>query len=172
MSIAINQIVNANVYMDGNSLLGKAKEFKLADIEFEQIEHKGLGLVGTIKLPAGMNALEGEVTWQSYYPEVRAKSYNPFKNVQLMVRSNLQVFNPMGLVAEEPMVTIMNVQFSKTTGGSFKPKETTEHADTLQIYSIKQTVGGKEILFVDVFANIYRVNGQDVLQKYRTNIGQ
>jgi len=38
--------------------------------------------------------------------------------------------------------------------------------------SIKQTLAGKEILFVDVLANIYRVNGQDVLQKYRTNIGQ
>ena len=50
MSTAIHQIVNANVYMNGNSLLGKAKEFKLPDIEFEFIEHKGLGLHGTIKL--------------------------------------------------------------------------------------------------------------------------
>ncbi|AWY03254.1 hypothetical protein SAMN05421675_1369 [Pasteurella multocida] len=172
MSVAINQIINANVYMDGNSLLGKAKEFKLPDIEFEQIEHKGLGLVGTIKLPSGIAALEGEVTWDSFYPEVRAKAYNPMKNVQLMARSNLQVFDARGLVAEEPMVTIMNVSFSKTTGGSLKNKEATEHADTFQVHSIKQTVGGKEIFFYDAFANILRVNGQDVLQKYRTNIGQ
>ncbi|VEI47046.1 phage major tail tube protein [Actinobacillus equuli] len=48
MSIAINQIVNANVYINGNSLMGKAQEFKIPDIEFESIEHKGLGLVGTI----------------------------------------------------------------------------------------------------------------------------
>ncbi|EDJ92013.1 hypothetical protein CGSHi3655_00290 [Haemophilus influenzae 3655] len=40
------------------------------------------------------------------------------------------------------------------------------------MHSIKQTVGGKEIFFYDAFANILRVNGQDVLQKYRTNIGQ
>ena len=32
------------------------------------------------------------------------------KNVQLMARSNLQVFDARGLVAEEPMVTIMNVE--------------------------------------------------------------
>ncbi|MDH2927354.1 phage major tail tube protein [Lonepinella koalarum] len=172
MSVQINQIVNANVYMDGNSLLGKAKDFKLADIEFEEIEHKGLGLHGTIKLPAGMNAIEGEVTWDSFYPEVRAKAYNPYKNVQLQVRSNLQVFDARGLLVEQPMVTIMNVSFSKTTGGSFKNKEATEHADTFQIYSIKQTVAGKEILFIDVFANIFRVSGQDVLSTYRTNIGQ
>lgn len=172
MSVSINQIVNSNVYMDGNSLLGKAKEFKLPDIEFEFIEHKGLGLHGTIKLPAGLNAMEGEVIWDSFYPEVRAKAYNPYKNVQLMARSNLQVFDSRGLAAEEPMVTILNVSFNKTTGGSLKNKEATEHSDSFQIMSIKQTLAGKEILFVDVLANIYRVNGQDVLQKYRTNIGQ
>ncbi|POY46454.1 phage major tail tube protein [Avibacterium paragallinarum] len=63
-------------------------------------------------------------------------------------------------------------QFSKTAGGSFKPKEAVELQDSFQIYSIKQTLEGKELLYVDTFANIYRVNGQDVLQKYRTNIGQ
>jgi len=161
MSTAIHQIVNANVYMNGNSLLGKAKEFKLPDIEFEFIEHKGLGLHGTIKLPAGLNAMEGEVIWDSFYPEV-----------QLMARSNVQVFDSRGLAAEEALVTIMNVAFNKTTGGSLKNKEATEHSDSFQIMSIKQTLAGKEILFVDVLANIYRVNGQDVLQKYRTNIGQ
>ena len=41
-----------------------------------------------------------------------------------------------------------------------------------QIRIVQETVAGKEILFIDVLANIYRVNGQDVLQKYRTNIGQ
>ena len=172
MSTVIHQIVNANTYMDGNSLLGKAKEFKLPDLEFEFIEHKGLGLHGTVKLPAGLNAMEGEVIWDSFYPEVRAKAYNPYKNVQLMTRSNVQVFDSRGLAAEEALVTIMNVAFNKTTGGSLKNKEATEQSDTFPIYSIKQTLAGKEVLFVDVLANIYRVNGQDVLQKYRTNIGQ
>ena len=154
MSTAIHQIVNANVYMNGNSLLGKAKEFKLPDIEFEFI------------------AMEGEVIWDSFYPEVRVNAYNPYKNVQLMARSNVQVFDSRGLAAEESLVTTMNVAFNKTTGGSLKNKEATEHSDSCQIMSIKQTLAGKEILFVDVLANIYRVNGQDVLQKYRTNIGQ
>ena len=158
--------------MDGNSLLGKAKEFKLPDLDFEFIEHKGLGLHGTVELPSGLNAMEGEVIWDSFYPEVRTRAYNPYKNVQLMARSNLQVFDSRGLAAEEPLVTIMNVAFKKTTGGSLKNKEATEHSDTFKIYSVKQTLAGKEILFVDVLANIYRVNGQDVLQKYRTNIGQ
>lgn len=172
MSISINQIVNANVYIDGNSQMGKAQEFKIPDIEFEMIEHKGLGLFGTIKLPSGANAIEAGVIWDSFYPEVRAKLYNPFKNIQLMCRSNLQVFDARGLSAEEPMVTIMNVSSAKVGGTGIKNKENAAFDDTFTVNSIKQTVAGKELLFIDVLANIYRVNGQDVLQKYRTNIGQ
>ena len=46
MSISINQIVNANVYTNGVSQMGRANEVKITDIEFEKIEHKGLGLHG------------------------------------------------------------------------------------------------------------------------------
>ena len=56
---AINAIYNANVYIDGNSLLGNASEFKLPEFEFGQDDHTGLGMVGTIKLPNGVEALEG-----------------------------------------------------------------------------------------------------------------
>ena len=99
---AINAIYNANVYIDGNSLLGNASEFKLPEFEFGQDEYTGLGLVGTIKLPNGVEALEGEVTWNSFYPEVAKKAAHPFKAVQLMVRGNLQTFNAAGLAEEVP----------------------------------------------------------------------
>lgn len=172
MSISINQIVNANVYIDGNSQMGKAQEFKIPDIEFESIEHNGLGLFGKIKLPSGVNAIEGGVTWDSFYSEIRAKLYNPFKNIQLQCRSNLQVFDSQGLSREEPMVTIMNVSSAKVGGTGLKNKENASFEDTFNVNSIKQSIGGKEILFIDILANIFRVNGEDVLEKFRTNIGQ
>ena len=61
----INAIYNANVYLNGNNLMGQAAEFKMPEIEIAQDEHKGLGMVGTIKLPSGVEALEGEITWNS-----------------------------------------------------------------------------------------------------------
>ncbi len=82
MSISINQIVNGNVYINGNSQMGRANEVKIPDVEFEKISHKGLGLHGEIKLPAGTTALEAEITWDSFYPEVRALLLNPYKNSQ------------------------------------------------------------------------------------------
>lgn len=50
--IQINRITNANIYLDGNNLLGRASEIKLPDISMIMQEHKALGMVGKIELPA------------------------------------------------------------------------------------------------------------------------
>lgn len=167
----IRAIFNANVYIDGNNHLGKASEFKLPDFEVTQDEFKGLGLFGTIKLPSGAEALEGEITWNSLYPEVAAKVYNPFRASQLMVRGNQQIHDSRGLVSEVPVVTTLSVTTSKNGLGGFKPKEKSEHSTTYQATEIRQVVDGREVLYYNAFKNIYRVNGVDMLSQMRKNIG-
>lgn len=171
MSAVINQVDNANVYLNGNNLIGKAKSVKTPEFEVDYIEHDNLGLVGVIKLPSKVNPLEGEITWDGFYPEVAAIASNPFKTAQLMVRANVRVFNAAGLAEEVPLVLTLNAMFSKFDLGEYK-KEPTEYPMTYQVHSIKQVINGKEVLFYDAFSNQYRVAGQDILQKYRTNIGQ
>lgn len=170
--VVINQVDNANVYINGNSLLGKAKSIKLPEVEWEMIEHKNLGLVGTLKLPAGINALEAEVVWDGYYPEVAALALNPFKNSQLMVRADVKVFNAAGLAQEVPLVMMLNGSFNKIPAGEYKPKEAAEYTMTYQASMIKQSIDGKEVLYFDAYTNKYRVAGEDVLATYRGNIGQ
>lgn len=46
--IQINRITNANIYLDGNNLLGRATEIKLPDVSLIMQEHKALGMVGKI----------------------------------------------------------------------------------------------------------------------------
>ena len=167
----INAIYNANVYIDGNNLMGRAAEFKLPEFEFGQDDYKGLGLAGTIKLPNGVEALEGEITWNSLYSEVAAKANHPFKAVQLMVRSNLQTFDATGLAKEVPVVTTVTATFSKNALGGYKPKEKSEQTSTYQATEIRQMVDGRETLYYNAFKNIYRVDGTDVLSQMRANIG-
>lgn len=59
--IQINRITNANIYLDGNNLLGRATEIKLPDVSLIMQEHKALGMVGKIELPAGFDKLEGKL---------------------------------------------------------------------------------------------------------------
>ncbi|MDP8080246.1 phage major tail tube protein [Phocoenobacter skyensis] len=170
MSVVINQVDNANVYINGNSFLGKAKNVKTPEFEVEFVEHDNLGLIGKLKLASKVNALEGEIVWDGFYPEVAAIASNPFKNNQLMVRANVRVFNAQGQATEVPLVMIMNVAFSKVDLGKYE-KAPTEYPMTYQVYNIKQVIDGKEVLFYNAFTNGYRVAGEDILQRYRANIG-
>lgn len=138
----IKVIYNANVYIDGNDLLGKASEFKLPEFEFEQDEYKGLGLKGTVKLPMGVAALEGEITWNSFFPEVARKAANPYKAVQLMVRANVETYDTTGRVKEVPLVTMVTATFSKNALGGYKPKEKAEFSSTYQTTEIRQVLDG------------------------------
>lgn len=171
MSVYINKVDNANVYINGNNLIGKAESIKLPEFEIEMTEHKNLGLVATIKLPSGVNALDGEIVWDGFYPEVAVLANNPFKNVQLMVRANVSIYNAAGRAAEVPLVMTLNIAFSQVSTGEYKAKENTKYTTAYTTHAIKQILDGKEVLFFDAFTNRYRVAGEDILEKYRTNIG-
>lgn len=171
MSVVINQVANANVYLNGNSYLGRAKSVKLPELEIEFSEHDNLGSIGKIKLPNKINALEGEIVWDGFYPDVAALAYNPFKSAQLMVRADVRVFNAAGMATEVPLVMTLNVAFNKNPLGEYK-KEVAEYTMSYQVYSIKQVIDSKEVLYYDAFSNQYRVAGQDVFNQFRKNIGQ
>lgn len=167
----LNAIYNANVYIDGNNLLGQAKEITAPEIEYTMDDFDGLGLFGKIKLPSGMEALEAEITWNSLYTEVVKRSRHPFKTTQLMIRSNLQTFDASGLIKEAPMVTTMSGTFGKDALGGFKPKEKAEFSSTFQVNEIRQVVEGRELFYYNAFTNALRVDGIDVLSQMRKNIG-
>ena len=167
----VNVIYNANVYINGNNRLGQAQEIKLPEVEISQDEYKGLGLVGTIKLPSGVEALEGEITWNSFYEDAFKMAYHPFKAVQIMVRADIQKHDAQGLAAEVPLVTILTGNFSKNPLGSYKPKERAEFASTFQAHEVRQLIDGKEVLYFNAFKNEYRVNGVDALANFRRVVG-
>ena len=157
----VNAIYNANVYIDGVNLLGQAAEFKMPEIEISQDDFDGLGLFGQVKLPSGVEALEGEITWNSINQEWANKAYHPFKAAQLMVRGNLQTFDTMGLAKEVPIVVTC----------SFKPKEKAEYATEFTTSEVRMVIDGRETLYYNALKNVYRVNGVDALGQFRKNIG-
>ena len=66
----VQRVTNANIYLDGNSLLGRAEEVELAWPRAKMVDHKGLGMLGTAEFPAGIDKLEAKVKWSSIYAEV------------------------------------------------------------------------------------------------------
>jgi len=169
--IQINRITNANIYLDGASLLGKAEEIKLPDISAIMQESKGLGMIGKIELPAGFDKMEGEIKWNSLYEDVAKLLGNPFVARQLQCRSSVETYNALGRVQEVKLVTYLTVQFKKAPLGTYKQHENAEFQSAFTCTYIKQVLGGTEVVELDYMSNIFKVNGADQLATFRANIG-
>lgn len=169
--IEINRITNANIYVNGSTMLGKAEEIKLPDVTAIMQEHKALGMVGKIELPAGFDKLEGEIKWNSLYRDVAKVMANPYKTVQLQCRSNIETYGAQGRIQELSLVTFLTVMFKKNPLGTFKQHDNAEFSSSFSATYLRQMIDGDEVLELDYLANIFRVGGEDMLATYRSNIG-
>ena len=52
-----------------------------------------------------------------------------------------------------------------------KPQDNAEYETTMSVNYAKLIVDGEEIFEIDVLENIYKVEGVDILETYRNNIG-
>jgi uncharacterized protein len=168
---AAHRITNAAVYLDGASFFGKCSEIDLGSVKAVMSDFQGLGMVGLIELPDGLDKLEGKIVWNSKYAEAARKLATPFSSVQLQCRSSIEVHTSQGRVDELPLVTLMTIQFKEYQLGSFKPRENASFESPFSATYVKQVINGEEMLLLDYLANIYRVGGVDQLAKYRANLG-
>jgi hypothetical protein len=65
----------------------------------------------------------------------------------------------------------MTVQNKNFPGFSFKQHDNVEAESSLGVTYYKLVINGKIVVEIDVLANIYKVNGEDMLTNYRSNIG-
>lgn len=169
--IMVNKLVNANVYVNGNSFLGRAEEVTLPAIKAKTVEHKALGMVGVLELPAGIEKLEAKIKWSSLYPEVLGNAANPYNPVQLQIRGSLETYNAMGRIAEVPVQCFMTATFKTFPGIGIKHQDPAEVETELAVSYYKMVIDGRDIVEVDVFSNIWKVEGEDILAAYKANIG-
>lgn len=168
----VSKVFNANVYIDGtNSLLGRAKEVTLLDVVANTEEHKGLGMVGALELPNGLAAMVTKIKWAGWYPDQLTLGANPFKSHKLQLRASVEEYGAGGRVGEKALVVLLTVSWKKTPLGAFVSGAGQEPEDELTTTYVKVTLDGKELVEIDVHENVWRVNGVDVLETYRKNLG-
>lgn len=171
MSLKVNRLTNANIYVDGNSFLGRAEEITLPDIKHKMADHKGLGMVGTVELFSGIDKMECKIKWNSFYSEVMKKAANPTQAVQLQCRGSVEEYGAAGRTAERPVVCYVTGMFKNVPAGNFKQHDNVELESMLTVTYVKVEYDGAAIYEIDVLANIYKVDGEDILANYRQNLG-
>ena len=169
--IAIHRVTNANVYLNGNSMLGKASEVMLPQLKTLLSEHVALGLHGKVELPSGMDKLEATIKWTSYYGDVLAATADPYATHEVQVRSSIDQYTAGGRVGQVPAVCFIRGSFKDPSLGNFKQHDNVETDAKMNVIAVRFEIDGRPVLEIDVLANIYKVSGNDILGTYRRNIG-
>jgi len=170
-NVKINKVTNANIYADGASFLGRAEEVSLPVLKNKTAEHKALGMIGTLEYVSGIDKLEMKIKWNSFYVDVMKKAGNPYRAVNLQIRSSIEVYEGGTRVEEVPLKVFVKGQFKELPLGNFKSQDNVELESTLTCTYCKLEIGDEKIMEVDVEANIYIVDGVDLLAQYREHLG-
>jgi P2 family phage contractile tail tube protein len=170
-NIQVNRVTNANIYIDGASYMGKAEEVTLPEFKPVMAEHKGLGLEGKIEVPAGIDKMEAKIKWASIYKEAVGMTNDFYTARDFQVRSSIRVFEGGGLARELSFVALMSGTFKGGGAGGFKQHENVENEATIAITYLKIIVDNEAQIEFDALANIYIVNGVDLLAQQRQNLG-
>jgi|SRR5208282_4563805 len=171
MNIAINRLVNCAVYIDGDSFIGRAERVKIAKPKAVMVQHKGLGMVGKGKLPAGIDELEAEIKWSSVYAEIEIVNGSPFETHDFQVRGNLETYIAGALTEEVPYVYLMTASFIDAGPLEFQQHENVDRTSTLAVYHCEESIAGVQTFLYDWSANLLTVDGIDQLANFRANLG-
>ena len=171
MNIQINSLTNANVYIDGVGLLGRAEEIEIPQPRHRMIDYKGLGMAGTTELWGGVDKLEAKIKWASFDAETLTMSASPFQTHSFQVRGSLEQYTSQGRSAQLPVVYLMTGVFKDAGSANLKHQQMVETNSTISVYHCELYVAGTQIYLYDVFANVYVVGGVDQLSTFRTNLG-
>lgn len=168
----LSNMTNANVYLNGSNMVGKASEVELPDVKFGTIEKNSLGGVGSIKLPNGkIEELVAKIKWECFYSDVAKMALNPYQSADIKIFSQKEIWDTAGRVQEVPYKAFLTVIPQGLKLPSFKAGEKVDSETSLTCTYLKVVEDGADILEIDLLNNIYKVNGVDLRANLRANLG-
>jgi len=166
-----NRLTTAVLYIDGKNTYGKVEEVNNPDVKSKMIDHKTLGMNGTLELPSGMDKMEASFKTNGPFPEVQAMSADPWTPHTLMFRGNLENFTGQARTSQVPYVCIWKGTFKGASLGDAKQHENMGMNYTFNVSYVKLEVDGVARIEIDIINNIHKVNGVDMLGLAKSNLG-
>jgi P2 family phage contractile tail tube protein len=167
-------INDANVYVDEANWLGKS-EVELPSIAHKVIEMKQFGISGSMEVPliGHIDKLDGKIKFKAIEPDALNVIYNPKKAPLLDVRAAQQKYNTSsGEIVIEDIKITMRAFFKNVKIQSMKQGSDSESEADYAAHYFKMEINGQEVLEIDKFNYIYKVNGEDILAEVRSALGQ
>ena len=167
----IENVYDANVYLNNDSKHGLAKEVVLPTVSYAFEAHEALGLIGTPEFPKRIEAMEATITWD--YPDNEAQKAlaNPFKAVDIDVRSSRRIESSSGVIEEQPVLASIRGRCKSLPGGTFSAGANVESQTAIAVHYYRLEVDMEAIFEIDVINNRLIIGGVDVMAERRKNLG-
>lgn len=171
MGIEIAKVFNARVYIENIDFIAKAEEVDLPKVKFKFADTKALGLYAESEVATGLDKMEAKIKFNSVYPEFVSIAANPFKTQSIIIKAPYQMWSVDGVSKTSTLKAEMKGQFKEYDTGKVKGRDSSEAEATLNVIYYKLEIDGKDVIEIDTFNNIYKVNGNDILSDYKKSIG-
>ena len=165
-------VVNFAVYLKGTSRLLGLANVELPNIEYETIEMKGTGLMGTLTMPVrgNLNSLEMKLTWRTL--EKEAAEITKHQSISLSLYSDQEHYDGGTGQFSDPKHQIEVVGVPKVLNlGKWEPSATVDAETTLEVVTLKYSIKNKTVLEFDKMNYVFKINGADQTAALRTALG-
>ena len=163
------KLKNFNVFKEGASFLGIAKEVELPKIKMAGEEWRGAGMLAPVDIDLGLEKLEMSVTYGGLVSSVLDEMGNPrIDGLQLRYVGAYQSDQDGAYTSGEIVTRSRVMEFDP---GSAQAGEDTEWKVQHTLSYLKWSVNGARRLEIDVLNGIYFVNGVDRMAGQRSIIG-
>ncbi|MFG1409512.1 phage major tail tube protein [Xanthobacter sp. VTT E-85241] len=165
--IRIGHITNSDVYMDNNRLIGRVKEFELPEFSYKLISHEALGQIAILELPSrALEAPKGKITFDFVDHEVERLALNPTVVRRWQLHSYVDIWGADGLdrAKSHKLITSLGLLPTKSGALAHTLGEAVNREMEITVPYITQVISTEDVplLELDVFAGIYRINGENV----------
>lgn len=160
-----NLVTDFVAFIDGIGYAGSIKEATLPKIALVTEEHIAGGMGGTIEIFMGaVEKMELSMTIDGLSPEFLKTLGNP--DTPLTLRGALK----SGAVTETAIFQTRGL-YKEIEFGNMARKDKGSQKLTAILTYFKATIGGVEIIEVDVLGKIFKVNGKDLMAEQRAALG-
>lgn len=159
------------VYREGSDDFVGATSVEIAGLSTKTADISGIGVLGEISAPvvAHFESIEVTINWR--VPTQTSIVITGAEPIALELYGDIQNFDGGANqhIHQQIKVTIRG-RGKNYEGGTFEAMNTMDGSNTIETHYLKYELDGKEILLIDKYAYIFRVNGVDRMAEIRKNI--
>ena len=165
-------LANSNLFINGGDTTGMIKMFEIDAFKAKMEKYESLGMLVDKEVPTGFEQLAGKMEFAGPAPDFFNQNAFPWEMTGFTILGVMADKSLAGANANKQFKAELSIRPTEIGLGKYENQKLTSFERGFMIDKITIYMGGVEQIAVDAENNIYRINGVDKWQDYRTLLGQ